>query len=386
MRAAPRPAITPEIGGNGGGARPPSPRTDSRARYSPATQMPGAVSMQRARPLCLAFAALQPLRLAPMSPLRRTTRQSARLSGQAPAAASAVGAGSTPAASPAPKRRRKAAALAAAPPADPMALPAPLTRCTLVRRYKRFLADVELPGGASATAHCPNPGSMRGMGLDGRPDVLVSAAPPGSNRKLPYTLEAVQVDGRTWVGVNTQKPNAVVGAWLRARGADAVALFGEYSAVRPEVVYGSGGRSRVDFLLEYGAGEGGADAPLPFYVEVKNVTMLWDDGGSAAGGSTRVAVFPDSKTERGQKHLLELSRVVAEGIGRASVLYFVNRSDTTAFAPCTIDPKYVALFSEAKAAGVGAVPLVFDLVFDEASNCARFAFAKRLPVHPRPGP
>jgi sugar fermentation stimulation protein A len=196
------------------------------------------------------------------------------------------------------------------PPPDPMALPAQLTRCVLVQRYKRFLADVELPSGDVVTAHCPNPVSMRGMGVDARPDALVSTAPLGSKRKLPYTLEALQVDRGTWAGVNTVKPNAVVGAWLEARGADAVALFREYAFVRREVKYGVGGGSRIDFVLEYG---GDAAEALPYYVEVKNVTTARDDDGGAAGAVERVAVFPDSKTERGLKHLRELADVVERG-------------------------------------------------------------------------
>lgn len=315
---------------------------------------------------------------------RRQTRQSARLS-----AMSVSGQKPAPAPNSAPKRRRtaspKKAKSAGVVAVDGMALP-PLVRCTLVKRYKRFLADIELPDGSLVTAHCPNPGSMRGMGLDTRPDALVSAAPPGSNRKLPYTLEALQVDQKTWVGCNTQKPNAVVRAWLEAKGKDAVDLFGAYDIVRPEVPYGSG--SRVDFVLEYGKGSDGGDRELPFFLEVKNVTMAWDDESEreAGGPATRVAVFPDSKTVRGQKHLQELSNVVEKGLGRACTLYFVNRADVTSFAPCTVDQKYVECYAEAKEAGVSSFPLLFELQFDDLSSTGCFKFSRQLAVHPRAGP
>jgi sugar fermentation stimulation protein A len=254
-------------------------------------------------------------------------------------------------------------------------LPSRLQRGVLELRYKRFLSDVLLPGDAGLVhAHCPNPGSMRGFGLDKQPPCLVSEAPDGSKRRLPYTLEAIFVDDATWVGCNTQIPNTVVGAWLDARGADALSLLGEYENVRSEVAYGSDGKSRVDFLLEYGQGT------RPLYLEVKNVTMAWDDG------TTRVAVFPDSKTVRGQKHLRELGLLAKSGKARACVLYFVNRNDCTSFAPCTIDAKYVSLFEESIEAGVQAIPVAFQLEFDETTGDASFAFDRELPLHRIPGP
>lgn len=253
-----------------------------------------------------------------------------------------------------------------------MLLPSPLTLCTLVTRYKRFLADVTLPCGTVVTAHCANPGSMKGMSIVPGATVLISDAPPASKRKLLYTLEAVRADG-AWIGAHTVRPNAVIGAWLRSHSPDAVAIFGDYSAIRAEVVYGAGGKSRIDFVLDYPGGE-------LYYVEVKNVTMLWEDG------STRVAVFPDSVSKRGQKHLAELQDVVESGKGRACVLYFINRGDVAAFAPCTIDAKYCEAFDEATKAGVKHFPVMFELAIDEEARTGRFDFSRQIPLHERPGP
>jgi sugar fermentation stimulation protein A len=263
----------------------------------------------------------------------------------------------------------------------------PVIRCKLLKRYKRFLADVQLAGSPDiVTVHCPNPGSMHGLRVDAEPDALVSKAPPGTSRKLKYTLEAIFVDSRTLVGCNTSLPNNVVSAWL-ASAPEAKAIFGEFTSIRREVVYGIDSRSRVDFVLDYGpAGGSPASSPpslstAPYYVEVKNVTMAWDDG------DTRVAVFPDSKTARGQKHLRELVDVVEHKAARACVLYFVNRQDCSAFAPCTIDPKYTELFHEAERAGVRTVPLVFGLEFDDrSSDDVKFSFTGQLPMHSRIGP
>jgi sugar fermentation stimulation protein A len=328
-------------------------------------------------PRRVAFAALgAPIfRSMAARPLRHSSRIPATSSAIPPSSSSA------PAPAPPPRTRNNASAQkspALQAPVDPAVaytIPSRLQRGVLEARYKRFLSDVTLPGEAGLVhAHCPNPGAMHGFGLDTQPPCLVSAAPDGSKRKMPFTLEAILVDGATWVGCNTQMPNTVVGEWLGARGADALSVFGEYESVRREVVYGSDGKSRVDFLLEFGEGV------LPLYLEVKNVTMTWVDG------QKRVAVFPDCKTVRGQKHLVELALMAKSGLARSCVLYFINRSDVDSFAPCTIDAKYVALFDAATEAGVEAVPIIFQFRFNEETGEASFAFCRRLPVHGRSGP
>lgn len=252
----------------------------------------------------------------------------------------------------------------------------PLLRGKLLSRYKRFLADVELPGVGLVQVHCPNPGSMRGMGLDGMPDVLVSEAPSGSKRKMTHTLEAVQVEQSTWVGCNTVLPNAIVATWL-ATSPKAREMFGNFVSVRREVRYGCANNSRIDFLLEY---ESTSVPSSPLYVEVKNVTMSWDSA------SKRIAVFPDSKTERGQKHLRDLIDLEKKMLGRACCLYFINRCDASAFAPCTVDMKYVKLFDEARDAGVRIYPLEFALKYDEKTGSTIYEYVKELPIHPEPGP
>ncbi len=207
----------------------------------------------------------------------------------------------------------------------------PVREGVLLRRYKRFLADVDLDG-ETVTVHVPNSGSMLGCNRPGSTALVSHDANP--KRKLPYTLEAVRI-GRTWVGVNTGIPNRVVGGLLRAQAIPGLAA---YTAVRAE--YAISKATRLDFFLQ---GPGLPDA----YVEVKNVSLA--DGG--------VARFPDSVTARGAKHMRELAELRAQG-HRAAVLFFVHRSDCAAFGPAAdIDPAYTAALQEAVAAGVEVYPL-----------------------------
>lgn len=206
-----------------------------------------------------------------------------------------------------------------------MKLP-PLIAGRLLRRYQRFLADVELVDGAVVTAHCPNSGSMRGCALPGS-RVLLSVS-DNPSRKLPYTWELVEADG-CWVGINTGLPNRLAREGIE-RGI--VTELQGYERLRAEVCYGSE-RSRIDLLLE---------GPGCCYVEVKNVTLV-EDG---------LASFPDAVTARGQKHLRELMAMVAAG-ARAVNLFTVQRADARAVAPAdAIDPAYGRLLRQAAEAGV----------------------------------
>jgi sugar fermentation stimulation protein A len=209
-----------------------------------------------------------------------------------------------------------------------MRFPAPLIEGRLVRRYKRFLADVELEGDAVVTVHCANPGSMLGLAEPGMRVLLSRSDNPA--RKLPLSWELVEAGGRL-VGINTALPNRLVEEAIRE---GRIAALAGYDTLRREVPYGR--QSRVDFLLQ---GGGRRDA----FVEVKNVHFSWSPG---------LAEFPDSVTLRGARHLDELSAMVAAG-HRAVMVYLVQRSDSFAFAICRdLDPAYGAAFDRARAAGV----------------------------------
>ncbi len=211
-----------------------------------------------------------------------------------------------------------------------MKFPDPLLRGRLVRRYKRFLSDVELDGGELVTAHCANPGSMIGLTEPGSEVWLSPARNPA--RKLRYSWEMIRI-GEGLVGINTSHPNGIV---ADAIAAGRVAELTGYGALRREVKYGK--NSRIDMLLE-------ADGRPPCYVEVKNVHLKRDGG----------AEFPDSVTARGAKHLVELSDMVAAG-ARAVMFYLVQREDCDDFAIAgDIDPHYATTLDKALAAGVEAI-------------------------------
>ena len=199
----------------------------------------------------------------------------------------------------------------------------------LLRRYKRFLADVETDAGDTLTVHCPDPGSMRGLAEPGRRVRCSTSDDP--RRKLAHTLEMIRV-GRIWVGVNTARANRLV---RRALEAGAIPPLGGYGRVRAEVPVAGG--SRLDFLLE----ERPRD-PRPCYVEVKSVTLCESGRGR----------FPDSVTERGRRHVETLARL-HQGGARAVLLFLAQRADCDAVEPADdIDPAYGAALRRAAAAGV----------------------------------
>ncbi|MBD2230114.1 DNA/RNA nuclease SfsA [Phormidium tenue] len=217
----------------------------------------------------------------------------------------------------------------------------PLIEGTVLKRYKRFFVDIELETGEVIVAHCPNTGPMTGVyHIGGR--ALVSYN-PSPRRKLAYTWELTEVRDTvpTWAGVNTALPNRVVKSLLEARQ---IPELGDYTTIRPEVRYGGDGKSRIDFVLS-----GENTAPVT-YVEVKNTT--WAKG--------NLALFPDTVTTRGQKHLRELAALVPET--QAAMLYFINRGDCTDFAPGDeADPTYGLLLREAMAKGVQILPCRFEI-------------------------
>jgi sugar fermentation stimulation protein A len=216
-----------------------------------------------------------------------------------------------------------------------MLFPKPLIPATLVRRYKRFLADVVLADGSEITAHVANPGAMTGLMAPGA-RVWLSKS-DSKTRKLPYSWELVEAEfggGLELVGVNTAHPNALVAEAL-AEGR--IAEVAGYENIRREVKYGR--NSRVDFLLE-------SPGKAACYLEVKNVHLMRQPG---------LAEFPDSVTARGAKHLAELEAVVAGG-HRAVMLYLIQMTSAKTFALARdIDLAYAAAFDCARKAGVEAV-------------------------------
>jgi sugar fermentation stimulation protein A len=213
-----------------------------------------------------------------------------------------------------------------------MRFASPLIRGALLRRYKRFLADVSLEDGREVTAHCANPGAMLGLNAPGTAVWLEPAADP--RRKLGFDWRLVELADGHFAGIDTTLPNRLVAEAL-AEGA--IKGLAGYATVRPEVRYGT--RSRVDFLL---SGPGLPDA----WVEVKNVHLR------RAG---ELAEFPDSVTARGARHLRELAAVAAAG-QRAVMLYVVQRTDCTRFSlAADLDPAYAAAFAAARTAGVEAL-------------------------------
>ena len=207
-----------------------------------------------------------------------------------------------------------------------MKLPQPLASGLLLRRYKRFLADVEMSDGSVVTAHCPNSGSMLGCAAPGSPVLLSRSG--NLSRKYPHTWELVHADD-CWIGINTSLPNHLVREGIEQ---GIVSELLGYKLIRQEVCYGSE-RSRIDMLLE---------EPGLCYVEVKNVTLV-ENG---------IARFPDAATTRGQKHLRELMAMV-DGGARAVNFFVVQHANATAVTPAdAIDPVYGRLLRQAAKAGV----------------------------------
>ncbi|WP_437884645.1 DNA/RNA nuclease SfsA [Pseudomonas sp. LRF_L74] len=225
----------------------------------------------------------------------------------------------------------------------------PLEEARLLRRYKRFLADIETASGELLTIHCPNTGSMLNCMSDGCRIWFSRSNDP--KRKLPGTWELGETPHGRLACLNTARANGLVEEALRA---GLIRELAGFDGLRREVPYGQE-RSRVDFCLEY-AGEAA-------FVEVKSVTLGYADN--------VVAAFPDAKTERGAKHLRELATLARSG-ARAVQLYCVCLADIEAVRPASeIDPAYASALREAVAAGVEVLAYGVDITPQEISLVRR---------------
>ena len=216
-----------------------------------------------------------------------------------------------------------------------MHFPSPLLRGRLIKRYKRFLADVTLDTGETVTATCPNTGSMKGLNEPGSAVWLSTS--DSTTRKYKHTWEMIENDigaGPRLVGINTGHPNKIL---TEAIEAGKIAPLQGYAGLKREQKYGK--NSRIDILLE--------DMSRPAcYVEIKNVHLMRKAG---------LAEFPDSVTERGAKHLGELSEMVREG-KRAVMVFLIQRADAKSVSLARdIDPAYGQAFDDAMAAGVEVI-------------------------------
>ena len=234
----------------------------------------------------------------------------------------------------------------------------PLIPAILIRRYKRFLADVTMPDGAEITVHVANPGAMTGLAAPGARVWLSKSSNP--KRKLAYSWELVEVDfggGVELVGVNTGHPNGLI---AEALAAGLIPELAGYASVRREVRYGK--NSRVDLLLT-------DSARPPCYLEIKNVHLMRQKG---------LAEFPDAVTARGAKHLDELAAMVAAG-HRAVMLFLIQIGSATRFSLASdIDPAYAAAFASARAGGVEA------LAYRCAIAADAIVLAGAVPIEPAP--
>jgi len=221
----------------------------------------------------------------------------------------------------------------------------PYIKGILIKRYKRFLADIELEDGTVITAHTPNTGAMTGCSTPGSRVWLRETGNP--DRKYPYSWEIVEAKPDVLVGIHTGLSNKLV---LEAIEDGVIEELQNYQQIFTEVPYGSE-KSRIDLLLKKDA----SDDNEQCYVEVKNVTLIEDN----------IAWFPDAVSIRGTKHLRELIKMVEQG-HRAVIFYCVQRNDAVEFRPAeTIDPLYAETLQRAVQAGVEAMAYIAKVSTEE---------------------
>ena len=229
----------------------------------------------------------------------------------------------------------------------------------LLKRYKRFLADIRLPDGTELTIHCPNTGSMKNCVLPDSP--CWYSVSDSKTRKYPQTLEIVTTPGGHLAGINTARTNELVEQALHA---GVIAELRGYRTLQREVVYGSE-KSRIDFLLnDKELLSQHSDDARPCYLEVKNVTLMEAEG---------EGFFPDAVSERGSKHLRELMAMVAQG-HRAVLLFCVQHTGIQSVrAAAHIDTVYAATLQAARAAGVEVI--AYAALINPAQNIIALDYA-----------
>ena len=229
----------------------------------------------------------------------------------------------------------------------------PLIEGVLIKRYKRFLADIKLDSGKVVTAHCANTGPMKGLLKEGaKVRISVSSSP---NRKLPFTWEQICVldanNEEAWVGINTLFANKLIKKVIEKNLLKEI--IGEIETIKSEVPYGKDNKSRIDFLL---APKSSNPDNRNIYIEVKNTTWI----------KKNVALFPDTVTKRGQKHLLELKELIPES--KSVLIFCITRKDASFFAPGDdADPLYGNLFRESVSAGMISIPCSFEFHIDHVT-------------------
>lgn len=197
---------------------------------------------------------------------------------------------------------------------------------TLIKRYKRFLADILMPDGTTLTVHCPNTGTMRTCSTPGSPVMLSVSDNP--KRKYPHTLEMIY-ENKTWIGVHTIRTNGLV---AEALSEGKITEFKSIERIKREVTVSKG--SRLDLLIHH--------EQTKTYMEIKNCSMAIE----------RCAMFPDAVTVRGTKHLNELIKLKQQGENSA-IFFLIQRSDTDEFRPAEhIDPTYARQLRIAQNEGV----------------------------------
>ena len=229
----------------------------------------------------------------------------------------------------------------------------PLIEGVLIKRYKRFLADIKLDSGEIVTAHCANTGPMKGL-LSERAKVRISVS-LSPKRKLPFTLEQICVlntnNNEVWVGINTLFANKLIKKviekdLLREK-------IGEIEIIKSEVPYGKDKKSRIDFFL---SPKSSNPDNRNIYIEVKNTTWMLNN----------IAIFPDTVTKRGQKHLIELKELIPKS--KSVLVPCITRKDAEFFAPgYDADPLYGKLFRESSSAGMLTIPCSFVFHKDHVS-------------------